>query len=54
MKKIETSMIKMLMRISSHLLSVEPFSSLAFLSHTLAHIENSWSTWAYIGFGEER
>jgi len=42
MKKIEASMIKRLMRISS-----QPFSTFSLelsLSHTLGHLEFSWST----------
>ena len=44
-KKIEASMIKRLLRISSH----NFFSSsleLSLFSHTLAHLEHSWSTLA--------
>jgi len=45
MKKIEASMIKRLMRISSQLLSVLAWSPIFYsLSHTLAHLDFSWST----------
>ena len=56
MKKIQASVIKGLMKISSQTFNsfILELSSILSLSHTLSHLEYSWITLAYIIFGERR